>query len=83
MGGQNVLAFVLGQSREDREAARPDAERPPIGLCLNGACKVGGIPLESALRDILPFLLLGFALLIARSYFPMLSLWLPTLIFGG
>ncbi|MEO1293139.1 MAG: TRAP transporter large permease [Pseudomonadota bacterium] len=55
---------------------------PPIGLCLNVACKVGGIPLESALKDIAPFLLLGLGLLLALSYFPQLSLWLPTLVMG-
>ena len=53
---------------------------PPIGLCLNVACKVGNLPLEESIRDIWPFLVIGITLLIALSLFPQLSLWLPELV---
>ena len=53
---------------------------PPIGLCLNVACKIGSVPLESSLKDILPFLILGLILLIALSAIPQLSLWLPSVV---
>ncbi len=55
---------------------------PPIGLCLNVACKVGKLPLEKSLRDIAPFLVIGFLLLAALSLFPQFSLWLPEKVYG-
>lgn len=50
---------------------------PPIGLCLNVACKLGDLPLEKSLKDIAPFIGAGLALLAALSLLPSLSLWLP------
>lgn len=53
---------------------------PPIGLCLNVACKIAGLPLERSLGDIAPFVALGLALLAALSLVPAVSLWLPRLL---
>ncbi|SME89898.1 C4-dicarboxylate transporter, DctM subunit [Tistlia consotensis] len=53
---------------------------PPIGLCLNVACKIAGLPLERSLRDIAPFVVIGIAVLAALSLAPAVSLWLPKLI---
>ncbi|WP_340107345.1 TRAP transporter large permease [Pikeienuella sp. HZG-20] len=53
---------------------------PPIGLCLNVACKLGDLPLEKSLRDIAPFIAIGLTLLAALSLAPGLSLWLPELV---
>lgn len=54
---------------------------PPIGLCLNVACKIGDLPLDKSIRDILPFLLIGLAVLVALSLFPSLTLTIPNLLF--
>lgn len=53
---------------------------PPIGLCLAVACKIGDLPLERGVRDILPFVAVGLALLAALSLMPGMSLWLPGLV---
>ncbi|MEX0760041.1 MAG: TRAP transporter large permease [Tistlia sp.] len=53
---------------------------PPIGLCLNVACKIAGLPLERSLKDIAPFVVLGLLLLAALSLLPAVSLWLPQLL---
>jgi C4-dicarboxylate transporter DctM subunit len=55
---------------------------PPIGLCLNVACKVGELKLEHSLRDIFPFVAAGMVLLVVMSLWPGLSLWLPALVLG-
>ncbi|MFC4350065.1 TRAP transporter large permease [Fodinicurvata halophila] len=54
---------------------------PPIGLCLAVACKIADLPLEHSLKDILPFLLLGVATLLALIFIPGLTLWLPGVLF--
>lgn len=53
---------------------------PPIGLCLAVACKIGGIPLEKSVRDILPFVLLGIGFLLLLTLVPAITLWLPNLL---
>jgi TRAP-type transport system large permease protein len=53
---------------------------PPIGLCLAVACKIGGLPLEKSVRDIMPFVLLGIGFLLMLSLFPAITLWLPNLL---
>lgn len=53
---------------------------PPIGLCLAVACKVGGIPLEKSLKDIVPFVVFGIGFLLLLSLFPAITLWLPNLL---
>lgn len=50
---------------------------PPIGLCLNVACKIADLPLERSLRDIAPFIAIGVGLLAALSLVPAVSTWLP------
>lgn len=55
---------------------------PPIGLCLNVACKLGDLPLEKSLKDIAPFIALGLAILALLSLAPGFSLWLPRLAMG-
>lgn len=53
---------------------------PPIGLCLAVACKIGGLPLEKSVRDIMPFVVLGVAFLLMLSLLPAITLWLPNLL---
>ncbi|NHQ75311.1 TRAP transporter large permease [Roseovarius gahaiensis] len=56
---------------------------PPIGLCLNVACKIGNVPLEKSLPDVIPFLGVGVLLLVALSLFPSLTLIIPSLFYGS
>ena len=53
---------------------------PPIGLCLNVACKIGRLPLEHSLRDIAPFVVAGLVLVVVLALVPSIALWLPTLV---
>jgi TRAP-type transport system large permease protein len=55
---------------------------PPIGLCLNVACKIGDIPLERSLRDIAPFIVTGLIVMAIVIMFPQVALWLPNLVMG-
>lgn len=55
---------------------------PPVGLCLNVACKIADLPLEQSIRDILPFVVLGLLVLLTLSLVPAVSLWLPAWIMG-
>lgn len=55
---------------------------PPIGLCLNVACKIGDLPLEKSIKDIVPFLFVGLIVLLMLSLFPALSVGVPNLLLG-
>ena len=53
---------------------------PPVGLCLNLTSLMAGVSLEESTRQALPFLGVGFLFLVAITYFPGLSTWLPNLL---
>lgn len=53
---------------------------PPVGLCLNITTLMAGVKLEQATREAVPFLAVGLLLLMAITYFPGLSTWLPNLV---
>jgi tripartite ATP-independent transporter DctM subunit len=55
---------------------------PPIGMSLFVTAHVAGIPVERMMRAILPFLIPLFITLVFVTYWPWLSLWLPSLVFG-
>ena len=50
---------------------------PPLGLGLYGACLIGGVPIETAVRPMLGYLGLLFVCLILIAFVPGLTLWLP------
>ena len=50
---------------------------PPMGINLFVGSRVGGTKLEGAIKGVLPFLFAMIALLIALTFVPALSLWLP------
>ena len=52
---------------------------PPVGACLFVGCAVGRIPIEEALRGILPFYMAIFVALMLVTFVPALSLTLPAL----
>lgn len=53
---------------------------PPVGSALFVGCSVGKTSIASVLRPLLPFYGVLFALLLAVTYIPALSLWLPRLL---
>jgi tripartite ATP-independent transporter DctM subunit len=52
---------------------------PPVGTVLFVGCAVGGISIREAMRTIWPFFGASIAVLMAVTYIPALSLWLPSL----
>jgi tripartite ATP-independent transporter DctM subunit len=52
---------------------------PPVGTVLFVGCAVGGISIREAMRTIWPFFGASVLVLMAVTYIPALSLWLPSL----
>jgi TRAP-type C4-dicarboxylate transport system permease large subunit len=52
---------------------------PPVGLLLFVISAIGKIPMGPLVREIVPFLILSFIVLAAVTYFPALTVWLPSL----
>jgi tripartite ATP-independent transporter DctM subunit len=52
---------------------------PPVGAVLFVGCAVGRIGVGEVIRTIWPFYIAAFATLMAVTYIPGLSLWLPSL----
>lgn len=52
---------------------------PPVGSVLFVGCAVGGITIREAMRTIWPFFGASVAVLLAVTYIPAISLWLPSL----
>lgn len=55
---------------------------PPAGLCLNISSVMARISLEKGVIGILPFLTMALLVLAAVTFFPQVSLWLPS-VTGG
>jgi tripartite ATP-independent transporter DctM subunit len=53
---------------------------PPVGVCLFVCANIARLPLAPVVRAILPFLLTNILVLLAVSYFPPLSTWLPSVL---
>lgn len=53
---------------------------PPVGLCLFVTSRVAGVPFESAVKEILPFIGAALVALLIITYVPALSLALPGLL---
>jgi len=53
---------------------------PPVGTCLFIGCGVGRISIAQALPSLLPFFVAMIAALMAITYMPWLSLWLPSVV---
>jgi tripartite ATP-independent transporter DctM subunit len=53
---------------------------PPVGSVLFVGCAVGKITIEQAMRKIWPFYLAMVLVLVAVTYLPAISLWLPDLL---
>jgi TRAP-type C4-dicarboxylate transport system permease large subunit len=49
---------------------------PPVGSILFVGCAVGKVRIEDVMREIWPFYLVMFGVLLAVTYVPAISLWL-------
>ena len=54
---------------------------PPVGLCISLASKIADVPLHKAVKATIPFMSVGFAVLLVITYIPKLVLFLPTLVY--
>lgn len=55
---------------------------PPLGVCLFIAGGISGAKMSNVVRQLVPFLLVSFAVLMAVTYIPFLSLAVPNLFFN-
>lgn len=53
---------------------------PPVGMCLNVASKISGMPITKVFRAALPFLACNLLILILITFVPALSVGLPSLL---
>jgi TRAP-type C4-dicarboxylate transport system permease large subunit len=53
---------------------------PPLGICLVVSCGIAGCRLEEAIQKIVPFLLILLLDLVLISFWPPLTLWIPSLL---
>jgi TRAP-type C4-dicarboxylate transport system permease large subunit len=54
---------------------------PPVGICLFVSCGIAGSSLGQTSRAVLPFVLAALAVLVATSFWPPLTLWLPSIFY--
>lgn len=57
-------------------------ETPPLGYSLFVGSAISGLPIEEITKGMLPFFLVDFGMLMLVSFVPLMTLWLPNLIFG-
>ena len=62
-----IISFLIGVAT------------PPVGVCLYAAAGIADIPFESVIKDILPFILVYFIVLLGIIFFPQIVLFLPKL----
>jgi len=53
---------------------------PPVGMCLNVASKISGLPIVAIFKSATPFLICNVIVLLLVTFVPAVSLWLPGLI---
>jgi len=53
---------------------------PPVGMCLFVGCSLSNIPIESVIKQLLPFLICLVITLLIISYFPNITLFVPRLL---
>jgi TRAP-type C4-dicarboxylate transport system permease large subunit len=55
---------------------------PPVGICLFVACGISGLPLGQVGRAVMPLVFVAIASLLVACYWPPLTTWFPSLIYG-
>ena len=56
---------------------------PPVGLNLYVLATISDAPVMEVIRGVFPFILLLLLVLGIITYVPILTLWLPHLVYGG
>lgn len=54
---------------------------PPIGMCLNAAAKISDMSIMEIAKETVPFLVCNVFVLVLVTFFPQVSLWIPSLFF--
>ncbi len=52
---------------------------PPVGMCLNVASSISGLEIGTIFKSAMPFLVANLVTLVAITFIPQLTLWLPSL----
>ncbi len=55
---------------------------PPVGMCLNAATKICGMPITKIARNAVPFILCNIIVLLLVTFIPEVSIWLPLQVFN-
>ncbi len=55
---------------------------PPVGICLFVSCGIADLPLGRVARAAIPFVAASILVLLVTSFWPPLTLWIPSLIYG-
>lgn len=55
---------------------------PPVGICLFVSCGISGLPLGQVSWAAMPFVAAAIVSLLIACYWPPLTLWFPSLIYG-
>ncbi len=53
---------------------------PPVGMCLNVATKICGLPITTIAKESLPWLICNIIILLLVTFVPEMSLWLPSIL---
>ncbi len=53
---------------------------PPVGMCLNAATKICGLPITQIFKSALPFIICNLIVLLLVTFVPAISTWLPSLL---
>lgn len=54
---------------------------PPVGMCLNAATKICGLPITQIAKHAFPFIVCNIIVLLLVTFIPQISLWLPSIVF--
>jgi tripartite ATP-independent transporter DctM subunit len=55
---------------------------PPVGICLFVSCGIADLPLGRVAWAAVPFVIASILVLLVTSFWPPLTLWIPSLIYG-
>ena len=69
-GVVNTLAHMIG------------LVTPPVGMCLYAVSSISEIPIDALFKEMIPYIIGLFVVLLLFTYIPFLSLWLPNLLMG-
>ena len=56
---------------------------PPVGMCLYAVSSITGVSIGDLTKEMWPYLLGIFLVLLAVAFIPQISLWLPNLVMGN